>query len=85
MRARGLSEYFGELSWLGLDPALEQFSLFAQDGDLAVFRVDIDANMIDTGPPRLCGFDRVCSVRGRLYATTLSEGVSRFIRSILGR
>ena len=64
MRARGLSEYLGEPSWLGPDPALEQFSLFAQDADLAVFRVDIDANMIDTGRPRLCGFDHVCSVWG---------------------
>src|SRR5439155_1995797 len=60
------------------DPALEQFPRLGQDADLAVLLVDVDANMIHGWPPTLAAMT-ACLCVGRLYATTLSEGVSRFI------
>jgi hypothetical protein len=40
--------------------------------------MDLDANMIHGWPPTLAALT-ACVCVGRLYATTLSEGVSRFI------
>jgi hypothetical protein len=40
--------------------------------------MDVDANMIHGWPPTLAALT-ACVCVGRLYATTLSEGVSRFI------
>jgi hypothetical protein len=77
-RPRPGAQDLGEPAWLRPDPALEQFPLLGQDADLAILLMDVDANMIHGWPPTLAALT-ACVCVGRLYATTLSEGVSRFI------
>jgi hypothetical protein len=73
--ARSRPEYLGELSRLRVDPALDQFPLLAQDANLAVLLVDVDANMVHGWPLHSLLRRRPRAVVGRrLYATTFSEG-----------
>src|SRR5437867_3504016 len=58
------AEFFGEPSWLAAHAVFDQFAILAQDADLAVDLMDIDANMIHGWPPTPCGFDRVLPVWG---------------------
>jgi hypothetical protein len=77
---RPVAQHLGESARLRPDPALKQFPLLGQDTDLAILLMDVDANMIHGWTPTPAA-PTACLYVGRLYATTLSEGVSRFIPS----
>jgi hypothetical protein len=78
IRARGRGPRTSPNRLAPSGPGARAVPLLGQNADLAILLMDLDANMIHGWPPTLAALT-ACVCVGRLYATTLSEGVSRFI------
>jgi hypothetical protein len=67
--------HLGEPPGLAADPAFAQLATLAEDADLAVLLVQVDANIVHDWPPPRAPVS-ACSLSGALYATTSSWGAA---------